>query len=733
MNLSSCAYKLLTQQRLAHYDTYTHFGEVGHMANAELIRRQLISFSLVSQDLGKSGDPISSLTPFFTPIANDLAGQVFDVIVFRSEMRKRYGINLTRDVTEMFVKRLIGLGLLKVTSRTSGNVEPIWIKQTEHTDNGDEKSKQLDDVIAAAKAFHGSKEDLLKVNFDEDVFLGALMGVLLNQDDALRQAVNAIEGDNIADGAAGDAPHVALNAEEYFASEFIAWTSKDQKEIFDWLAELSGTAIVAEALIEIRTPQENPHIRTDITVYLDAPFLMELLGCSGHANREDAKQIIDTLQTQRIPVVVLEHSISELKGNLNGVLRLSPTQRTGPTAKALLFNEVTEGYLNSVNADPEHFIAQHKISIVDSDKLPQFQDSEYFTADHEQRFYNKIYNLHEHEPARQRDVKSISWIMRRRDGHTSRDVLRSKHILLTRNALLAQISRKFAVDECDVATNVAAPAILARDLAGILWLIVGQSDRQEISKRQLILNCDRARSAAPQIVSDMYETVSKLNPQNAELFWAAVQKPKYLSLTLDAVSGGSAGVNKESSEQTLERIRDDLVKDEREKSSDKMARQKQKFDAEAAMQKLIHEKLEGEASSLHEKNDRLLETLRSSSEGLWSKNNMSSITALRAVQIILIVVLILGVTFASIYGTDFVTTDWKWKAAVATTANLIFLYVGKSDLVVNRLSELISDYFTRRYKSQLIEIAGDFSPDVLIATPVLIEGKRDTPASEEAL
>lgn len=683
-------------------------------AMGERIRRRMITFSLVQQGLGGSRDPIGALSPFFIPIANDQGNRPFDAGDFCNEMRSRYGICLSRDVTEFFVQRLIAMGFLR---RTDGRSDLLWVQQGGVPEQARESVDQLDAVIEAAAALHAVRQDLLNEPFTEDRFLSALMKVLLNQNPVLQSAVKTLETANGSIGENGRSGMRLRGGDEYFASEFVRWCATERKDLFAWLADLAGTAMVAEALIEIRTPQPNQHVRKELVVYLDAPFLMELLGCSGSASHEDAKFIVDTLQSQRIPVVVLSHSISELQGNLKGVLALSPVDRTGPTAKALLFKEVAEEYLHSVLSTPLYFIEQLKINVVDPARLPRSEMDVLSSADR-QSLYGKLYGIHDNELAQERDTISIAFVIRRRNGGFSRDVLLSRHILLTRNPLLVRYAKDFVVEHCDAPFNAAGPAVLAREMAGVLWHLVGQQERQELSKRQLILNCDRVRASAPEIVAAMFNTAKNLTPQNAQLFRVAMEKPRYLTMALDAVVGMAGEVNRDATEKTLEKIREDLIRDERKISSDKIEREREKFDSERALQEIVNHSLQQERDFLANEKDSLLNKLKSISSEVWEKHSRNA-TIVYHIGVATFYLLIFIFTFTlSIVGSDLLNIGPMWRITVPTLLTLVLFFAGRKNIAV-WLRSAIGGRYTASYKAEIRYLAGDYYDNVVLSAPIL--------------
>lgn len=247
------------------------------MASKTEIRRKILTYSLVSARMNDDADPIAALEPFFAPIAADLRGMEFAGFEFREEMHSRYGMIFSRDVTEVFLGRLLELGFLR---RSEGKL--VWAPKQVEVPSQDEGEEFLGRVLTAAKDVICSHENLLKLEFDEGRFLSALLLVILDQNTAVQDAVRAVAK---AEGQEGD-PDLNFSIEDtwqWAAAEFVSWAQKNDKAIFDWIADLSGTALLTEALVDIRTPSQNQNVRPELTVYLDTPFLMELLGTSGDA------------------------------------------------------------------------------------------------------------------------------------------------------------------------------------------------------------------------------------------------------------------------------------------------------------------------------------------------------------------------------------------------------------------------------------------------------------------
>lgn len=685
---------------------------LGVQQSMSSIRQRLLTFSIVRKGMGVSDDPFSALAPFINPIANDFENREFIGVDFQTELKKRYGIALSRDVTAVFVDRLVALKYIK-----KDGDKLVWCRvSTVEQDMSDDGNDRLDQIVTLAEEFYRSKKDLVSEDFSEELFLEALIAVLLDQNTALKSAVEAIESNSNTQN--NYSQNRTRSRHEYYASEFIAWTNRNKKEVFGWLAELSATALVTEALIEVRTPTESNYISFDITTYLDTPFLMEVLGCCGAALKGDSLLLVETLKKQHVSVSVLSISVEELVRNLSAVLRVQASQRVGPTAKALLYQEVTESYLKDVISQPSYYIEKLGIRIIDVKTSPNLEFDEYFSEDDSRNFYAMILSLHDRDEPRQHDVSLITWVMQRRKNHTSSDILRTKHLLITRNDPLVQLGVRVARERRGYQRKSWGPAVSARELAGVLWTIVGQEERAEISKRQLILSCDRARASAPQIINSMLETLRGLDPNNADLLWASVQRPAYLSIALDAAALSGATNDKETASIILKKVQEDLIAEERSKTAVKMKKIREQSDAQTQMSNLVVESLEKENLQLKENNEALLHQFHEISKAEWSRaKKKAEVTSLilKAIFHIAIISAFIGCGYISV---DSVQISPLWVILIVAVVG-IFTYYFSHNTIFAIIDNYVEKLYLKQYFTSLRSLVGNDVDNVKIDEPLL--------------
>ena len=136
-------------------------------------------------------------------------------------------------------------------------------------------------------------------------------------------------------------------------------------------------------------------------------------GVSGKEAAANIRPIIQKLQDIGGTVRIFRASINELQGALDAVLRRNPTERTGPTAGALRRNEVVEAFVRQVARDPETFLLEYNVAVIDR-KLNQFpNEHEYFDQKTYEEFFSKL-TWHIDIPRREHDATVVASVMRMR-------------------------------------------------------------------------------------------------------------------------------------------------------------------------------------------------------------------------------------------------------------------------------------------------------------------------------
>ena len=528
------------------------------------IRDRLLTFALATESKNSKKNPIESLAPIFAPIASDFSGQLYNAINFQNEMKNRYDIHLTNDLAFAFKDKLIELGLLIYNGHADQFKEDSYIYRSnnEHSDHETEAEiqKNLDELVNQAKKFYSKWPNKAEVNFEENQFFQGLNAVLTDNNTSLRDAVNALTGED-SHSDSGYSPELLHYYN--FSSEFVFWAHENSKLLFNFIIKLESAAVVAGTLIQIRYPtSKRPKI--DLSIYLDSSLIMEFLDCNGKVALENSRKLINSLKKLGVKICVFRHTIDEVKGNITGFLNADSNY--GPTATALLKNEVTIQYLSEIFSKIDYFLNNEKIKIFDAKKERNFFKNEVFEKTSEQSYYASITNMYDNTKALDRDVDSILYTLALRDSHETYDIFQSKHIFLTRNVRLAKLTNKNFSSNAENEGSI-GPIVTTHDMSAILWSVLGQEEKRNISESNLLLNCVRVNNHVPTLVYKMIEQLEKITENGgikAGQFAAMINNPRYLDFFTKKFLHQGGIATPEKSEQILSEMVEKIKHENRE-------------------------------------------------------------------------------------------------------------------------------------------------------------------------
>lgn len=516
--------------------------------------RPLISYALSSTCMSSDkGNYFSALIPLFVPIVEKNKGNFFDPKTFCDEVKMMYGLPMHPYVAESFTSSMVDAGLLKKTDATKGAALYTYF----HENCGRDKTKDYDEFDAKLAEVFTLYEQFIKN-------LGSLTTLAYTNDeleDSLISWLVSSKGElSIADGFS-DEPKGDL---QYTAARFIQDIEKSRPDLFASLAAISSGAVVSELVLDYKCPVSSGKKARDLSVYLDAPFVMNLLDLSGKHNKISAQLIFDQLKKLECNLYVFKHSCEELEASIGAVLAEDNNDKHGYLAEALRNREVIEDYARAVQRNPERYIQGLGIKIMDMDALGN-QRLQYFNDDLMDKFRASLVNW-KNSIAKERDARSLAYVMRLRGGGADRDFLKSKCLFVTNNYTLAGVARNFCIAEGLVKQSLAAPIITVRTLSAILFLTLGSTEeKSEVSRKQLVSNCGKAVIATPSMMKSFYEKLKTFSPENEAQIAAIINEPRSLQCIMDQTWGNPEVVSSQNYEKILEIAKAEIAHEQSEK------------------------------------------------------------------------------------------------------------------------------------------------------------------------
>jgi hypothetical protein len=142
----------------------------------------------------------------------------------------------------------------------------------------------------------------------------------------------------------------------FLSARYIQNIATKEPDLLLRIVEIASLSLLTEVILDFRDPPNAARREPGLTVFLDGPFVMDLLGLTGRLRENNAKQIVNGLQGMSAQIKVLSHYCDEIRDNLRAVLGQPRGQRFGPTAEAIRRSEVAEDYAQAVAGNVEHFV-----------------------------------------------------------------------------------------------------------------------------------------------------------------------------------------------------------------------------------------------------------------------------------------------------------------------------------------------------------------------------------------
>jgi hypothetical protein len=248
---------------------------------------------------------------------------------------------------------------------------------------------------------------------------------------------------------------------EYVVARFVTYLYEYDDIGFSYLEEAAKGAILSSVVTLDTTSFKNS--LSKVSVYIDTPVLLDLMGYSGAIPQRATTQLTDLIKTQGAKLLVFEHTLRELSGVLRSAENYSRnTSSRVPRAIDLHFQDqgwsAADIFL-AAEAVPE---ALDALGIVTA---PKPENYHVYGLD-EDKLESALQEVihYKYESSRRYDVESLSAIHRLRKGSSRGSLDRCVAVLLTANSDLARASQKVEGEAHEWPLAMTDSA-----MAGMLW------------------------------------------------------------------------------------------------------------------------------------------------------------------------------------------------------------------------------------------------------------------------
>lgn len=417
------------------------------------------------------------LDTYFSFIANMLIEDNVNIVedhAVRDMFEKRYHFSISLP----FIRQVLGVGVINgsfVEDHGKFSVmKEILSKYSFDTSDFDSQWNSL-------KGKFKSHCNSLEISFSENEIDDFILQ-MLDASDELVFSVDKIDDT------------IGLKTEQYAWYSFVKTCAQTDSITYTFISALSASNITKQALFYSGT--ESLDLK-GLNVYLDSPMIFALLGMDVQERTESYKKLISDIQNAGGNVHVLDNNFQEVDGIVSRAAGWAVStgydiRLANNAARFFHDSQMTAEEISEFCATIEDKLNSMGITQKTTDYdifQNQFQEDETtLNGMIKDKYKERGYVLTlDKQRSIETDVRSIIMIYRERQGQVATRIENSKHIMLTSNNMIANISKKF---ESNMTSNPGhIPACISADLFGaILWLN-SPIDMMGYQQKKLLADC----------------------------------------------------------------------------------------------------------------------------------------------------------------------------------------------------------------------------------------------------
>lgn len=535
-------------------------------------KRTLLAYCALAERLNRPGaGVVQALTPFLAEACRAFAGELFDASKFSAAVADNFGIRIPRLAALGLAEHLEKEGLLTAVSGQALSTVYRYAPVKEITADFGASAVTEAEIEAVLRSFvEYCKTDPRLASIEEDHLHTAFLDRLLNIDSmhllsrkegsiAARKGTETIVLKKTA--AVTDPQELEELHLDFVVSQYLLDLRDRNPAAFDRVSDVAFANMAAEALACFNEPPTTQAALTGLTVYLDSPLLLDMLGVNSDYS-DYGSELLESIKASGATPAVFDHSVLEAESVVSAQLTYmrsginQATSRWGVTAKPDLLNALignvgeraSKRLAIEIHRDPElnlHRRAASTVGDIEADMNARMQA--WGTVE-----------------SREYDRKSVWSMLSIRD--TSAPCTRvcdSKWLLLARNTALVNIANTAWMTWLKGTTRHShshiekwAPIAMSdKQFAGYLWLRGGGHDGS-ISRARLLAHCSAAVRPRADIKARAYNLILDLDgKQEADDVAALLEDREGARALMRATRGDPEDVTKDRLPYILEQVR----------------------------------------------------------------------------------------------------------------------------------------------------------------------------------
>ena len=645
--------------------------------------KQLISFAIMNVNESNNVDQFDHFVPFVKEALLRAGVETISANELKGKIEEYFKIQLPISVVNTILRRkLLPKHYIKIKEKT---FVPDYEKLS---DSNFQEIKQnmmgkheklIRDIIDYGKQKYDLEIEMDQVEKALETFLDTHQLALLDSSLNPSSTTKNIKSGDKKEG------HI-----EYIISKFIEHAYVSGLVSFDYIIDIVKGTMLTNAL----------YYKEDITtlnmkfksteVFFDSTFLIYALGHAGDARQEPCIELIEMLRTNGAILKVFRHNIEEMigileycKNNLtrrihdpHGTINNFLDKRYSPTE----IDRIIYGIENELKD-------RFRINLVES---VDYDNYDHVISHEELQNHLKQNMTYRNENARDRDVQSMSAIMRLRKGVKPYHVEKCRAIFVTNNYTLARIVKEHFFDEEN--PKRIPPVLHDSILTNLMWL-KSPSKAPELPRKRVIAETFAA-SQPPEHLWNRYLETVKIYERTKKITEEDIVFLQYSQAARELVMDLTMGDEDIVSIGTIEEI-----------LSERENREQQKIDD---LRKVEGQKIEVLEKQLKQAEEQAAATTR------FQEKHVTSLAESKAK----LTTNMIFVTLAIIIGLSIYLSSFNWlkdNYPIISNGIIIFLVVAPTIMGLFNINLLpwrkkVNSYFQNKYaqriKNKYYESAG---------------------------
>lgn len=393
----------------------------------------------------------------------------------------------------------------------------------------------------------------------------------------------------------------------YLIGEFICRENEKNSDIFKLILRIIEGYMIANA-IYLQIENDNKASLRKLNCYLDAAFILRVLGYKSDEENESSKELYDLLVKYGATINCFNHTFIEVR-NILYYYKININKNKEMTLEYFDKEKYSEGQVDLIISSLEDIFKDKRINIVDT---PDFTKDRYKdvidvkTLEEKLTAHKEKHNQYINPNSITNDVNSVCAINMLRRGKKITKIENCTHIFVTTYQYLKSASREIMPELFDTDIGLVIDDL---DLTTILWFKDFENNA-DLPKLRLVENALAATNASDEIMckaAKIFESIKKDGSiRNLENVSNCLTK-NYLKSSgfVDSIKNDSELVTKESLLDFLTK-RDKEIESIKKELEDTKERNLKK---ELSIQKKFIVEAEQKAEADFNKNIKILKTV----------------------------------------------------------------------------------------------------------------------------